>query len=288
MGQQSIENRPRVLFYWSLLPAETEKVKSLLNVFIPELLDQGCIIITREGSPTSKDGQVWLDNIVLDIAISHRTKEKLDYLSVISYVSVDDHDPSVHDRKMLRLSGPGRLYLYRQLLEKCDAIVLIGGREGVYRVFLFAYALKKLLIPFTLANGSAREVASEMAYEMTLLPESINMLSSSVLSIRQSDCKKAVIDIKNEISNRRKMPSNQFNHEIDESISLRDLFKLISKMKVSVVASIITTIIAIGVGCYNLGFFVSGLNKSTATRSTPTQTATMQKVVNPSKNNKNP
>jgi hypothetical protein len=296
MDQQSIETRPRVLFYGSLLPTETEKVKSLLNVFIPELLDQGCVIITREGSSTSKDGQVWLDNIVLDIAISHRTKEKLDYSSVISYVSVDDHDPSKHDRKMLRISGPGRLFLYRQLLVKCDAIVLIGGREGVYRISLFAYALKKLLIPFTLANGSAREVASEIAYEMTLLPESINILSSSVLSIKQSDCKKAVIDIKNEILNRRKMPSNQFNisdldvanNEIDESISLRDLFKLISKMKVSVVAAIITTIIAIGAGCYNLGFFVSGLNKSTATKSTPAQTATMQKVVNPSKNNKNP
>lgn len=296
MDQQSIENRPRVLFYGSLLPSETEKVKSLLNVFIPELLDQGCFIITREGSPTNKDGQVWLDNIILDIAIAHRTKEKLDYSSVISYVSVDDHEPSTHDRKMLRLSGHGRLYLYRQLLEKCDAIVLIGGREGVYRISLFAHALKRLLIPFTIANGSAREVANEIAYEMTLLPESINVLSSSVLSISQSDCKKAVADMINEISNRREISSIQFkdshldvtNSKLDGSISLSDLFKLISKMKVSVIATIIAIIIAIGAGCYNLGVFVSGLNKSPDTKSNPAQTSTLQKKVNSTTNNKEP
>ena len=281
MAKNSIENPLRILFYGSLLPSEVGKVKSLFEVFIPELLDQGCIVITREGTLNETDGQIWLDNLILDIAISHRTKEKLDYSSVISYVSVDDHEPSSHDRKMLRLSGHGRLQLYRQLLDKCDAVILVGGREGVYRISLFAHALKQLIIPLTIATGSAKEVATEIADEMVLLPESINLVSSSVCSISQADCRKAVSDIKNEVFQRRaSSSSHKIDHDLDGTISLSELIKLFGKMKLSVLATFFTIILTIAIICFKFGMFMSGLEGSPDISTPEKQTTLAPSTIN--------
>jgi hypothetical protein len=283
MAENSIKEPPRILFYGSINPSEAEKVKSLFEIFITELLDQGFVLITREGCQNSEtNDQVWLDNLVLDIAIPYRTKEKIDYSSVISYVSVDDHEPSSHDRKMLRLSGHGRLHLYRQLLSKCDAVVLVGGREGVYRISLFAHALKHLIIPFTIATGTAKEVATEIADEVPILPESISLVSSAINSISQADCRKAVSDIKSEIFRRRTAPpSNQIDNDLDGSISISELLKLVGKMKLSVFVALFTFILTIALGCFKLGVFVSGLEKP------PTPSIEQKQITSSPNQNKN-
>lgn len=273
MAENTIESPPKVLFYGSILPCEVGKVKSLLQVFVPELLNQGCVVTTREGAFQETDGQVWLDNIILDIAIAHRNKEKLDYSSVISFVSVDDHKPSPHDRKMLRLSGHGRLQLYRQLLDKCDVVFLLGGREGVYRLSLFAHARQHLIIPFAIATGTATEVATEFADEMLKLPDSINLVASSVCSIGQADCHRAVSDLKKEVFRRRTgSVLHGGNPNLDGSISLRDAIKLLGAMKLSALSALFGVIFAIAVSCFQLGMFVADLDKSIVRKTAPQAT----------------
>lgn len=48
------------------------------------------------------------------------------------------------------------------MLDYCDAVISLGGTEGVYRLGLFAAGTKKLFIPFALADGTSKQLVKEI------------------------------------------------------------------------------------------------------------------------------
>lgn len=165
----------RVLFYGSLNPAapEYEELCRFVRQLVEHLMDCGAVITTREGNnidsksiDKDKVDIVPVDNVVLDSACDYRIRESMPYDKIISFAESKEFEQgnrSGHDRKIIMLPVPHRLAMYREMLENTDVLVTVGGKEGVYRLGLFGYALQKPVIPIGFSGGTSRVLWKELA-----------------------------------------------------------------------------------------------------------------------------
>lgn len=174
----------RVLFYGRINKPDEAKVEMFLKELIRDLLLSDYIIITREGTAhPEKYDSIWLDNMVLEIACNWRNKLNLPYDRVQSFSMDDDLAASTHDRVMMVLSSNNRLVGYQEMLDNCDAVISLGGTEGVYRLGLFSVGTKKLFIPFAMANGTSKQLVKEFKsiLEKNYSPDFYPLISRNIL-----------------------------------------------------------------------------------------------------------
>ena len=159
-----MKTQRKVLFYGSIPKTEYESTKAFLTLLIPKLIERDIQIITREGTPNNGGSLAWLDNMVLDVACVYCARHHIDLMTdnkVISY-SLDGKEPSAHKRCIINLPSSDRFSGYKRLMEKCDAVIGIGGAGGVYRFGLVAGATNHLFIPISIAKGDAAILAKEL------------------------------------------------------------------------------------------------------------------------------
>ena len=168
----------KVLFYGSLPASADVKVKQFLGDLVRQLLDQGLTLVTREGTDNQTEvGTIWVDNVILNAACEYRDQRGLPRDRVLSYAfdsSVGHMAP--HDREIIRLPNDHRYGMYRRLLAKTDLLITVGGKEGVYRLGLFAAALRQTVLPLPFTGGTSETLWRELEGTPTLLPGSEDIL----------------------------------------------------------------------------------------------------------------
>lgn len=245
----------RVFFYGSINDNDYDKVNKFLKKFIPKLLERDYQIITREGTPTSgTDKHVWLDNLVLDIACNYRDAHEMDFNSVIS-LRLDDNRPSEHKRKIITLQSSDRFSGYREILDKCDVVIAIGGTGGVYRLGLVAAATNYFFIPLSIAEGDAQTLARQLKDYLVnnysdKLPDYI--LDSEIENDEMehflnviSSCINKPKDKKDEISDEQFINYIENHSGKLKNLSIKHLWKILIKLPVSWIITLFGLVLAV-------------------------------------------
>ena len=244
----------KVLFYGTLqrsAPKHT-RVVQFCNKLVSELLDSRIVVATREGEP-SKSLKDWipLDNIVLDIACKHRDRESLPYESVISYglaTEIDSGRCSEHDRRIILLPAPSRLEMYKEMLLHTDALITMGGREGVYRIGLVATVLGLPVFPLPFSGGTSRTLWSELASSgcLAMLGDDIRYLLSLAHPPTGTDSLRKLVEaIRSSVKVCQDKPSIKAEYS---DASFVELIKSMSFVQVIAVLSLLITLISLTAG----------------------------------------
>ena len=159
----------KILFYGSLNASapETALIRPFVSALTECLLeDPAIVIVTREGDgPTKRGETISIDNIVLDAACAYRNANGRPKDCIVSYADprrFHKGDYCKLDRKITILPVTHRYAMYREMLEETDVLVTIGGKEGVYRLGLFAAALQTPVIPIGCTGGKSRDLYDEI------------------------------------------------------------------------------------------------------------------------------
>ena len=236
----------RILFYGSIDDERYDKTQAFLSVFIPKLMERGYQIVTREGCVPEPNTHGWLDNLVLDIACNYRDTHALPYDRVISF-RLDSATPSKHDRELITLASSERFAGYREMLEKTDMVIAIGGRDGVYRFGLVAAATNHFYLPLSVAGGVAGDkMTRELRDYLTnnYSKEIVNYACKS--HFEDMDMEKMINEIARclnnpQTSSNSAITDEQFisyienNPEKLEGMDLKRLWKLIRKLPAKVI-----------------------------------------------------
>lgn len=244
-----------VFFYGSIKEGDYDKVNRFLSKFIPKLLERDYQIITREGTPDPTSGNhVWLDNLVLDIACNYRDTHQLDFNTVIS-LRLDDNKPSEHRRKIITLQSSDRFSGYREILEKCDLVIAIGGTGGVYRLGLVAAATNYFFIPLSIAEGDAQTLARQLKDYLVnnysdKLPDYI--LDSEIEPDEMekflnviSSCINKPTGKKEEISDEQFIEYIENHSDKLKNLSIKHLWKILIKLPVSWIIALFSLVLAV-------------------------------------------
>jgi hypothetical protein len=221
-----------VLFYGSIKKEYESEVKSFLEMLIPQMLMRNYKIVTREGTNCPEDYElIWLDNIVLDIACNTLSKNLYSKDQVLSLLMRTDDKISTHDRIKRYMSSSGRFVVYNELLDNCDAVISIGGREGVYRLGLFATGKKSLFIPLSFANGMSKELAKELCSVLTNHAKIVSNFSMQCSNITEKDISIFLDSLDTIISNRqRELQESKIN--IKKKIEQQDILNYIMEKNI--------------------------------------------------------